>query len=127
MDVLFVLRKVLSYTERLLHQVPEILGDLGIKALLAEDLGYALAGGELDVRDAVPVPQRKTYLTARHAVFAEIDDDLLDLRYVRVGPLGSLLPVGPDGTAGSTAPGVHSCHSYTSDIHYVKSRKKSVD
>jgi hypothetical protein len=124
-NVFVVLRKVFPYPERFLHQVPEILGDLRFKVLLAEDFVHALTCGELDVGDGVPVTQYKADLACRHAVFAELDDDLLDLSCVRIGPLGRFLPVRSDRTTGSAAPSIHSCHSCTSVRYTMLSPEKS--
>jgi len=42
--------------ERLLHQVAQIFGDLGLEVVFAEDLVHAFTGSELDVGDTILVP-----------------------------------------------------------------------
>ena len=84
MQVVFVLHKVFPKAECLHHQVAEVLGYVGLQAVVLYNLVDPFSHDQFDVRDAVLVTEDEADPAARVTLFFQVNDDFLDCFHVGI-------------------------------------------
>jgi hypothetical protein len=94
-QIILVCAQMLSESERLCYQVPQVFRDIGLETVIFENLADPLAADEFYIRNTITVPENQADTAGGDTLFPQIEDYFLNCLHIGIRPGRGFFAVGP--------------------------------